>query len=85
MFIEKLYLAPLAEEKILQHGVRKMELETVLFGDEPKYFKARSGRYMGIGFTGRTITIIFEYCDGIATIITSYPTSRWQRNLYERK
>ena len=86
MLIKELRLDPSTEEKIvLKHGIMKCEIEEVLFWDEPKYFKARNERYMAIGFSQRPITIIFEYADGIANAVTSYPTSKWQRKLYERK
>lgn len=85
MLIREIHLKEAVEEKIQEHGVMKDEIEGALLLDEPKYFKARNGRYMGIGVAQRFITIIFEYADGIATIVTAYPSSESQIKLYHRK
>ena len=86
MQIKELHLEPSVEAKItLKHGVMKSEIDAALFLDEPKYFKARNGRYMAVGKAQRLITIIFEYHEGIASVITGYSSSKWQRKLYERK
>ncbi len=86
MLIKELHLEPSVEAKMaLKHGVIKSEIEAALFSDEPKYFKARNGRYMAVGRAQRLITIIFEYHEGIAEVITAYLSSEWQRKLYERK
>ena len=85
MLLKEIHLKEAVEEKIQEHGVAKSEVEEALLLDEPKYLKARSGRYMAIGQAQRFITIIFEYADGIATIVTAYPSSEWQIKLYHRK
>ncbi|MBI2141443.1 hypothetical protein HYU16_03390 [Candidatus Woesearchaeota archaeon] len=85
MLIREIHLKEAAEEKIQEHGVVEREAEEALLRDEPKYFKARNGRYMGIGVAQRFITVIFEYADGIATIVTAYPSSKSQIKLYHRK
>ena len=86
MLIKKVVLDTAVEEKIFEkHSVGKEEMEEIMLMDEPKYFKARNGRYMGIGVAQRFITVIFEYADGIATIITAYPSSESQIKLYHRK
>lgn len=85
MRIRELRLKVSVEEKVQEHGVTKSEVEDALLRDEPKYLKARSGRYMAICQAQRFITIIFEYADEIATIVTAYPSSEWQIKLYHRK
>ncbi len=85
MLIREIHLKVAAEEKVQEHGVTKSEVEDALLRDEPKYLKARSGRYMAIGQAQRFITTIFEYTDGIATIVTAYPSSESQIKLYHRK
>lgn len=85
MLIREIHLKVAAEEKVQEHGVTKSEVEDALLRDEPKYAKARSGRYMAIGKAQRFITIIFEYADGIATIVTAYPSSESQIKFYHRK
>lgn len=75
-----------AEEKILKkHGVTKEEIEAVLMLDEPKHFKTKAGRYIAIGIMERFISIVYENKEGIAAVVTAYPSSNWQVKLYKRK
>lgn len=86
MLVRKLRLERSIQLKVAKHGVEKEEIERVLIWDEPKHFKAKGIRYMAIGRSERLVTVIFEtYEPGVATIITAYPSSEWQRKLYERK
>ncbi len=85
MRIREIHLKKAVEGKIEEHGVTKNELKDTFQLGEPKYAKARNGRYMAIGRAQRFITIIFEYADGIVTIVTAYPSSEWQIKLYHRK
>ena len=86
MRIVDVYLGQEIEEKILaKHSVLREEIEETLLADEPKYFKARRGRYLAIGFLKRFISAVYENRSGIAMIITAYPSSNWQISLYKRK
>ena len=85
MLIREIHLKKAVDGKIEEHGITKNELGDILLRGEPKYLRARSGRYMAIGQAQRFITIIFEYADGIATIVTAYPSSEAQIKLYHRK
>jgi len=46
--------------------------------------RVKDGRYMAIGFINRHLTVIFEYSQGVAKIVTTYPSSDWQIRLYKR-
>ena len=85
MLIREIHLKEAVEKKLQEHNVTESEAEDALLRDEPKYLKARSGRYMAIGQAQRFITIIFEYANGIAMIVTAYPSSESQIKLYHRK
>ena len=86
MHLEDVYVEEAAEEKILRkHGVAREEIETALMADEPKHFRTRGGRYMGIGFGERFISVVYENRNSIAIVVTAYPSSRWQVKMYKRK
>lgn len=73
------------EEKIFKkHNVKREDIEAVFFG-EPYYFRDKKGRYIAIGFANEYITVVFEYQDEIAAVVTAYRASKWQRNLYKVK
>ena len=86
MQLEDVYIEEAVEEKILRkHGVAREEIETVLMIDEPKHFKTKGARYLTIGLKERFITIVHENKNGIATVVTAYPSSKWQVKMYKRK
>ena len=67
-----------------KHGVSFSEVKDVLLGN-PYVSKTKFEAYLAIGKTNRYITIIFAYDHEIADIITAYPSSDWQINLFKRK
>ncbi len=76
---------PIKEKIAIKHRVYENEIKDIIFNDKP-IFKKSSGRHLCIGFKRRYITIIFDYM-GInkqANIVTAYPSSKWQINLYKR-
>lgn len=83
MQIVDVYLGQEIEEKILtKHGVLREEVEEMLLADEPRYFRTRKGRYSAVGITNRFITVIFEYSNGLAKVITAYCSSNTQIRRY---
>jgi len=85
MRIKKVMISFETQEKIFKkHNVRRKDIEAVFF-DDPYYFKDKYGRYVVIGFIDDYVTVIFEYQEEIATIVTAYRSSRWQKKLYKVK
>lgn len=75
------------EDKIVtEYSVTFASVESVLLGD-PYVCKAKGQRYMAIGLddTPRFVTVIFDYAQGEAEVVTAYPSSDWQIRLYRRK
>ena len=73
------------KEKILyKHGITSYEIKKALFNN-PLILKTKDLRYLALSFYQKYITIVFEVKDNIALIITAYPSSDAQRNLYKLK
>lgn len=86
MHLKDVDLEEAVYEKVFRkHCVWREEIEEALLLDEPKHFKTRAGRYLAIGFTERYISVIYENRNGIAVVITAYPSSQWQIRMYKRK
>ena len=86
MQLEDVYIEEAVQEKVAKkHGVSREETEAVLLADEPKHFKTRAGRYMAIGFIEKYISVVYENHNGVAIVITAYPSSQWQVRMYKRK
>jgi len=73
------------KRKILcKHGVSECEVRRLF--EKPHFaFKTRNRCCMAIGCPGRYLTVIFKMEGSIANIITAYPSSENQINLYKRK
>lgn len=85
MKIHKVLIEDLAQEKILEHGLKIDEVENgILFGN-PKFSKDRYGRYLAITHHNKYITVVFEYVNFNAYVITAYASSDWQVRKYKRK
>ena len=85
MKIRKVLIEDLAQEKILEHGLEIGEVENGMLFGNPKFLKDRYGRYVAITNYNRYITIVFNYDDFNANVITAYPSSDWQIKRYKRK
>ena len=85
MKIRKVLIEDLAQEKILQHGLRREDVENGIFFGKPKFSKDKYGRYLAITNYNRYITVVFEYVNSDANVITAYPSSDWQIKKYKRK
>ena len=84
MKIRKIQISVAVQEKIFKkHGLKRAEIEAVFF-DAPYYFKMRA-RYLAMGCIGKYITVVFEYNNKVAEIITAYQSSLWQKRLYKAK
>ncbi|MBW2975138.1 hypothetical protein KY366_05465 [Candidatus Woesearchaeota archaeon] len=66
-----------------KHGIRFREAREVLL-NKPLARKTRDGRYMAVNRAERHITVIFSYYNGIADIVTAYPSSDWQIKLFKK-
>jgi hypothetical protein len=85
MRINQVVISLAIVEKIeTEHGVDIEDVKAALSGDV-QAFKAKYGRYMVIARTPYCITIIFDYRQGIADVVTAYPASDWQVRLLKRK
>lgn len=85
MRINKVVISLIVLEKIeSEHGLSIEQVKQALLG-EVQAFKAKYGRYMVIAHTTQYITIIFDYKQGIADLITAYPSSDWQIDFFKRK
>ncbi len=67
-----------------KHGIRIKEIKNVLLG-EHYASKTKYRRYIAIGKDTRFITVVFDCEQGVAEIITAYPSSEWQIKLYKTK
>lgn len=85
MKIRSVLIGEKAQEKILKHGLQRSEVENGLHFGKPKFSKDRYGRYLAITHFNRYITIVFEYVDFNADIVTAYPSEEWQIKKYKRK
>ncbi|MBI2672303.1 hypothetical protein HYX16_05195 [Candidatus Woesearchaeota archaeon] len=70
-----------------KHGITMDEIEKSLLQNKSYFAKAKDGRFVAIGKWNRCITVIFDYAEKYkeATIITAYPSSKWQIKLFKRK
>tara|TARA_B100001971_G_C17813583_1_gene345328 strand:- start:281 stop:535 length:255 start_codon:yes stop_codon:yes gene_type:complete len=83
MRIKKVLVSFEVQEKIFKkHNVTREQIENVFF-DEPYVFRSKEGRYVAIG--NEYITVVFDYDNGDAEIVTAYRSSRWQKRLYKVK
>ncbi len=67
-----------------KHGIRFKEAKEALL-NKPLVRKIRDGKYMAVNLVERYITIIFSHENGIADIVTAYPSSDWQIKLFKKK
>ncbi len=85
MIIENVIIEDKIKEKILEkHNVTAEEIRKVLYRN-PLTLKTKNKRYLAIGSDYRYLTIVFEYANKTANIITAYPSSKWQKKLYKKK
>ena len=85
MIIKKVVIDKKVKMKIYhKHNIRFREVSEV-FLHKPLVKRTRDGKYMAVNIVGRYVTIIFSYNNGIADIITAYPSSNWQIKLFKRK
>ncbi len=85
MRIKKVLISAEVQEKIFKkHNIKREEIEAAFY-NEPYFFKTRGKRYIVIGFVGRHITIVFDFIENNAEIITAYLSSKWQKKLYKAK
>ncbi|MBI4140401.1 BrnT family toxin [Candidatus Woesearchaeota archaeon] len=67
-----------------KHGVKFTEVKSALLAN-PYIVKTKFERYVAIGKAQRCLTVVFSFEQGIAEIITAYPSSDWQIKLYKDK
>ncbi|MBI2076329.1 MAG: hypothetical protein HYT72_03730 [Candidatus Aenigmarchaeota archaeon] len=85
MIIENILIEDKVKEKVLKkHNVTAEEIKNVLLRN-PIVLRAKKKRYLAIGFDSRYLTIVFEYARKTANIVTTYPSSEWQKKLYKSK
>tara|TARA_Y100000310_G_C20302465_1_gene632453 strand:- start:412 stop:672 length:261 start_codon:yes stop_codon:yes gene_type:complete len=85
MKIRQILVSFEVQKKIFKkHNVKRTEIEGVFF-DEPYFFKTRSNRYVAIGLVRRYITVVFNYKEGTAVVVTAYEASKWQKKVYKEK
>ncbi|MFB6208712.1 MAG: hypothetical protein ABEJ56_01085 [Candidatus Nanohaloarchaea archaeon] len=86
MIIEDVLIEDRIKRKILsKHGVKASRIKDV-FSGRPLIRKSKDDRYMAIGKSGNTFhTVIFDYRDKTAFVVTAYKSSEWQKNLYKNQ
>jgi len=85
MRIKKVMISFDAEEKIFKkHNVKRKDIEAVFF-NKPYFYSDKKGRYIAIGFSDGYITVVFEFNEGYAKVVTAYKSSIWQKKLYKVK
>ena len=85
MKIRKVLIEEWAQEKIIGHGLKRKEVENGIYFGSPKFSKDKYGRYVAITNHNRYITVVLEYANFNANVITAYPSSNWQIRKYKRK
>ena len=85
MKIRKVLIDDIAQQKILEHGLKREEVENALLKGKPKFSKDRYGRYLALTRHNRYITVVFEYANFNADVITAYKSSDWHIRRYKRK
>lgn len=85
MIIKEIVIDKKVKVKIYnKHSIRFREIKAVLMNN-PLARRTRDGKYMAVNRIERYITVIFSYDNGLADIVTAYPSSDWQIKLYKRK
>jgi len=85
MMVKNAIIEDKIKEKILEkHNVTAEEMKNILL-QNPLVLRTKKKRYLAIGFDRRYLTIVFKYSRSTANIVTAYPSSRWQINLYKNK
>ena len=84
VFIREIRIEPKTKIKIAKkHGVQFTEIKKALM-DVPssRYVQRIKNRiYILVHLGNIYLTVIFHFKDGIATILTAYPSSDWQIKL----
>ena len=85
MLIKEIQIDKKVEYKIYKkHGVIFYEVKNGLLS-KPYFRKTKDEKYLAITKFNRFITVIFTYENGIADIITAYPSLEWQIKLFKRR
>ncbi len=85
MRIDNIIIEDKVKEKILsKHNVDANEITNVLLS-KPLILRAKADRYMVIGYYKRYLTVIFDVKLKSTNIVTAYPSSNAQINLYKKK
>ena len=85
MMIEQVLIEDKIKEKILdKHNVEASEIKQVLL-QKLLVLKSKRDRYLAIGHDQRYLTVVFEYKNKVANIVTAYPASEAQIRLFKRK
>ena len=84
MRIKKIEIKEDVKYKILyKYKVRFSEITQSILSENKFVRKTKEGRYIAVAKEQRYLTIIFEMDKDIAEIITAYPSSKWQMDLYK--
>ena len=84
MRIKKIEIKKDIKYKILyKHKVRFSEITQSILSENKFVRKTKEGRYIAVAKEQRYLTIIFEMDKNIAEIVTAYPSSKWQMDLYK--
>lgn len=85
MRIYDVFISRRIADKIWEvHGVLADEAIDLLYTD-PIIRRAHKGRYMAVGVESKGyLTVIFEIEQGIAEVVTAYPSSNWQIKLFKK-
>ncbi|MBI4209947.1 MAG: DUF4258 domain-containing protein [Candidatus Diapherotrites archaeon] len=79
MRIQTVLIALGVQAKIFKkHGVRRQEIENGLLSGNILFLKTRQERYLAITHEDRYLTVVFEYQNQCAFVVTAYPSSDWQ-------
>lgn len=85
MIIKEIQIDKKVKYKIYKkHGILFNEIKNALLSN--LYVrKTKDNKYMAIAKYSRYLTIILAHKNGIADIITAYPSVKWQIKLFKRK
>ena len=86
MIIKKIIIDHETKFKIYnKHGVKFSEIKQALYSKNKFIKKTKDEKYVAFTKYQRYLTIVFSIKNKIVEIITAYPSSKWQIDLFKRR
>lgn len=86
MYLKKIAIDKKTKFKVYnKHKVKFGEIKQALLSENKVIRKTKDGKYTAFTKTQKYLTIVFSMDKNIATIITAYPSSKWQIKSLQRR